>query len=151
MSDADRLVELVLDLERFQVVVDVRVEIDQPTIDQLHDRNPGHHLADRADPEDGAVGDDRARGVHLGAAPALDVDGLTAMDHGDRGPGDVVILHLVHEHRVEGIVQRLPAPGRAGTGVRRREPDTDGNRERRERQRQHRDPASRRCFSCRGQ
>jgi hypothetical protein len=53
-----------------EIVVDVGVEIDPSTLDQLHHGNPGEELAGRAGAEQGALRIDRLALRDISIAPA---------------------------------------------------------------------------------
>ena len=69
--------------ESGEVVVCRRVEVDPAPLPQLHDRDGGDRLGERADPEHGVFGD-RLSSRHVGDAVAVEPGRLAVTDDGHR-------------------------------------------------------------------
>jgi hypothetical protein len=94
--------------------VDVRgdrgVEPDFPVLHEQHDRGGGELLRDGRQLEH-RVGIERRFGLEVGEAVRFREHDPTAVDHGDRGPGDSAVAHVAGDDGVDrrelGAIERL--------------------------------------------
>ena len=101
VPERDRLVEGDWNLHRFEVFVDVGMEIEPPLFDQLHDRHPGGQLGYRADAEKRRLWVDRGLRLDVLVAVTLGEDDFAAAGNRDRPRRAVVVLHQRFDHAIE--------------------------------------------------
>ena len=83
-----------------QVALHGRVELDLPRLDELHDRQRGERLAERADDEGRLRGHGPPGVVRL--AEAAEVGDPVVLDDAERESGDPLCRHLVLNEALDG-------------------------------------------------
>ena len=105
IADADRLPELVRDLEGLEIGVDVAVEIELSLLDELHDGGPGEELGGRANAEEALGRIDRNVLRNVLVAVALRIEHTTVLDDGDDGAGNVELFDVRLHDAVDEIAE----------------------------------------------
>ena len=106
---------LVRDSEPRQVALHGGVELDPPGLDELHDRQRGERLAERADDE-GRLRGHRPPGV-VRLAEAAEVGDSVVLDDAERESGDPLCRHLFPNEALDGRELSEPDPCPLAAGV----------------------------------
>ena len=111
-----------VDLE-VEILLNVRVEVELALLDELHHRDVGEELGDRAGTEGRDDGIDGRLLLEVGVTVALEDERLAVLIDGDGRAGNVVALELKREEAVEKSGDVLSGELRWSLWVRRRERD----------------------------
>jgi hypothetical protein len=101
------------DMKRFEVGIEISMQVQFALLDQLQHSGRGEELSHRANPEDGRLGADGSARLPISLPIALGQEEPPILHDGHNRPRDMIISQLHAEHTIQKALHlaRIAEPG----------------------------------------